>query len=874
MTTTVATDQEPDSSVRVDVLALPSPTTVSFAMLVVALLTAGLFVGNSVHNATPAGEAWARTHAQCVADAPASSAANPRDALVERQATVQACTADVEQRRAAYALAGAVTAAVAGVVLVFLAPAEVRRRRRLRPVGPAFGAAERRLEQLADEAGVTPVPLLETGQASQRDAFSYGRPGCYRVALPKAVAARATDRDVFDPVVRHELAHIAHHDVPLAWFARSLWVAVLPLLSIPVVVGLARGDRSVLLEYSWRAVLLAAVVLLVRRSALREREVDADLRSVAGVPGGVAQLEALLGQVRSPGERWSGLLANHPTAADRRAQVARPQLAARSSWSDGLSAGVLAGLSFDLLLGLLTTAFAPAGGLALARVVTSVTVGALLGATVGLAVWRQVLVERLDADPRPPLPVAAGVAAGLVLGRVASLAAVGATPETGVPSWASVVVLAAVGFGGTLATASAAHVWADDAPAHRSARSFWMPGVLFSGALFAGALWLEQLLREAVEAGGWVLGGALLLTPTESWLPAMAFLACSTVVLVRTTRRATGGEPAPSWLLETPPVVPWPRQGPLRGRVALGTGVFCGAVGAASLALYGWAAGPATGQEHVLERVALYLLLSLGAALAAAASLCLLDGRRGPAGSFVAAPLAVVTTVVGVVVLELLQGGRLDRALLEIFLRPPLTALWFLVPATAGLAAVGAARRTGRPQRRHVVAVTVPVLASSLLLAVPLAPALTLDVAMARSETELQELNRSIEVLTYGTGLVPEVLERYATQVETAQAVLGDDTLDAAESADVLETGPLAELEVLLADLRSRTVSDVGLRAAHEQLLLGMDLEIQGLRAYTVFLRTEDPELLARGRELRLRGGEHLIEWRRLVELRVQDVME
>jgi Zn-dependent protease with chaperone function len=49
---------------------------------------------------------------------------------------------------------------------------------------------------------------------------------------------------LFDPVLRHELAHVRHGDVPLALLARSVGLIPAPLLALPLVVGLLIGDSS------------------------------------------------------------------------------------------------------------------------------------------------------------------------------------------------------------------------------------------------------------------------------------------------------------------------------------------------------------------------------------------------------------------------------------------------------------------------------------------------------------------------------------------------------------------------------------------------------------------------------------------------------
>jgi hypothetical protein len=138
------------------------------------------------------------------------------------------------------------------------------------------------------------------GAAAQRDGFSYGTPGRYRIALPRAVAVRWRDASLFDPLVRHELAHVAHRDVALAWLARSVWYALAPLLAAPLLIIPVSGDRSLLPDYLWRAALLAVVVQLVSSALLRSREHDADLRAAWG-PGGPEAVAAVVARVRQPG---------------------------------------------------------------------------------------------------------------------------------------------------------------------------------------------------------------------------------------------------------------------------------------------------------------------------------------------------------------------------------------------------------------------------------------------------------------------------------------------------------------------------------------------------------------------------------------------
>ena len=76
-------------------------------------------------------------------------------------------------------------------------------------------------------------------------------PGIHRRA-PAALVVRWRDRRLFDPVVSHELAHLRHGDVALAWLTTSVWFALAPLLRSPPIVGLASGSFAVP-GYAWRA---------------------------------------------------------------------------------------------------------------------------------------------------------------------------------------------------------------------------------------------------------------------------------------------------------------------------------------------------------------------------------------------------------------------------------------------------------------------------------------------------------------------------------------------------------------------------------------------------------------------------------------------
>jgi Zn-dependent protease with chaperone function len=211
------------STVRPDLLAYPAPTTVRFLVLLVALLGSGLFVGNWLHGEV-SGREWVQLTLACETRAQEQTAdLDGLQQLERKQRIANACRADAERERAGFALGGAAAVGLGGLIVLYVAPSVIERRRRLRPPGPRLEPMRERFEELAADTGLARTPLPVLGSSTQRDAFSYGAPGRYRVALPPAVAVRWRDQELFDPLLRHELAHVRHRDVTWAWLARSIW---------------------------------------------------------------------------------------------------------------------------------------------------------------------------------------------------------------------------------------------------------------------------------------------------------------------------------------------------------------------------------------------------------------------------------------------------------------------------------------------------------------------------------------------------------------------------------------------------------------------------------------------------------------------------
>ncbi len=663
-----------DAQPRPNALALPSPSTSQFVVFIVALLTAGTFVGSWVHNLAE-GSHWYRTVASCYAPS-LNGGAFAQQVAADRGA--QRCSASAERRLAAVQIAGAGAVAVLSVALLAVAPGVLERRRRLRRPGERLAPAGRRLDALAREAGLARPPALMLGPATQRDAFSYGLPGRYRIALPPAVAVRWRDEALFDPLVRHELAHVRHRDVGLAWLARSSWYALAGLLAVPIVGGLIAGDTSLLPSYLWRAVLLGVTAQLVSSALLRSRELSADLWA-AQAGGGEAPVAGVVARARDVAARapWRRLLARHPSPAERLEVLARPERSAAVGFGEGFAPAFLAGLSLPVLASIVRTLFTGNSQSSVYGVVTAACLAApVLAGSVGLGLGRAVLLKRVAGTAVQPALPALGVAGGLVAGQLASLAntGVGGLSDIAPPLWLAGMAL--LGFGGTLLAAGFAEVWADAAPALPGARAAWIGLVAVQALLFAAVLWLCTTLETPARAGG-VLVRAWLVYSLNTTL---VIVAIATGALAVAWALWAGRRPAvtPRWLLERGDAGPWAVGAGLREPLACG--LAAGAIGGLALVLFRIADGPAKTDARAFER--LYLLIWLGAlsGAAATAALAVLRPRRGLGAALLAGPVACLVAVAIWLADTTLRGGGLSYAFVKSTLLPPL-ALGLLATA-------------------------------------------------------------------------------------------------------------------------------------------------------------------------------------------------
>jgi hypothetical protein len=548
------------------------------------------------------------------------------------------------------------------------------------------------------------------------------------------------------------------------------------------------------------------------------------------------------------------------------AAIEQPELTVAVPFLDGFTAAVLTGLSLPLIVQLLTSVLAPLRLTELATVITCVVLGPLLGATLGLALWRQSVVSRVSGTRARVLPAALGVAVGLAVGQTVSLGSTGLGWDVGHPAW--LVGTLAIGTGMTYVVAGLSELWADAVPGFRHARSGWIPAVLLSSLVFGLVLWIAETLHQAFE-GGWLLASAVLLTVVPSPVRAAIALVLAAAVLWVTLRGRRPGR-TPPWLVEGDEELPWPpRPTRLLGTTLL-TGVAGGVAAAALVLTYRALEGSVQTGQGMYALLALAVVGAGGAALALSA----LVPRRGPGLALLAGPLAVLITAPAQLLAR--GGGDLSADLFDIVVWSPLGLGVVTMMVAGGAAAVGARVFRGAS------AVAVPVAAALLsgllgtwvIVAAPtLTPFLEQPDGPAPRPHPAEELAAEVAIRSYLNEVVATVDARFLTALREAER-LDASGADPATVAAQIDNGPTADLRKLEEEMQDLDLPDAQLAAAHDDLLATLDLEQQALRHYTHLLRTSDPAAEAEWKRLRGRADEHFTAWVTELEALLRRVQE
>jgi hypothetical protein len=124
-------------------------------------------------------------------------------------------------------------------------PSEIRRRRKIRSISEKDQAIQNQVNELAFQAGVN-SPIVEMPSQGLRgtDAQAFGVGKAKVIALDGGFRVlRKTKLDVFNALIRHELAHFAHVDIDRSYFSDALWKSIRWTIVLPVI--LVIGGRMI-----------------------------------------------------------------------------------------------------------------------------------------------------------------------------------------------------------------------------------------------------------------------------------------------------------------------------------------------------------------------------------------------------------------------------------------------------------------------------------------------------------------------------------------------------------------------------------------------------------------------------------------------------
>jgi Zn-dependent protease with chaperone function len=822
-------------------LSLPRTTTLRAVLLIAAMVSAGLVIGTMLHNLLLA-RSWDDRFRECTAV--------PDGGPGVLGAAFTACMAPAEQRRVAVALMTAALVLALAWVVVLVTPVLHGRRRKLRPLDEGYERGRARFAELAAEAGLRRPPVLMRGEGLNGviNAHAYGRPGDPRVALPLKLLVRA-GTPPSDAVMRHELAHVAHRDVSFGWLAKGSWYVLAPLLLVPVVVAVVVGDLAVVPGYLTRAAVLAVIVQLVLAGLLRAREVDADLGAVRrGTDPAVMAAETAGGRDRRSLGRVRRLLATHPSPVERGAALAAPHLAARLGFVDALAAGFLAATALPVLRGAAASTIGGAPEREWVVVLSVVPVGVLLGATVGVGLWRQAVVAGAAGVPARTGPVVAGVAAGALVGQFASLAGVGLGFAAGFePLW-TVLLLPAGLAGATALVAGLGALWARAAGRWRDPAAVWLPAAGLAAAASTVAAWVAGSLAISLGEVGWPGTSEMLQVALSGWpvtVVAVVLAAAAGVALVAGSRVV----PPPAWLVPAPPwsgVTSRPSAVP-RLRTALVAGLLAGVSGAGIIVIFRLAAGPAGDDDAIVQRA--YALLFVAAATGVGAGLALLAsfGSPGLGAALLAAQVATAVAGLGIVGLNSALGGGVSVSATGTVLQRSLALGLLALLAVAWLPLGGGVRSE---VASIVLAAVVAAVAASAVVAAR-------DVLVPVGEATTSEADPEFAEVDYRVRIGPAFFSASDQLWQTMLEIENGPAIASARAERYRAEASAAR--DLLDRARAFSSSSPEVEAVHAHCVAALELAATGYEELAAGYETERVDLLEQGTA---HLGQHVDEWR------------
>lgn len=397
--------------------ALPSETSVRFAVLVMMVLATTSIIGSRVWLDGLAADSPYQGCAAGLARLGAAPTANGRPSFFFGSYAM--CLRPEAAVAVRYALGACVVLAVATAVVYLLMPHWRIRIRRLRPMSthaPADLVAH--LDGLVAAAGLTRTPVFWGGPGRGADGVAFGTRRRCHVQIDAGLLVRYTDpgrRAEFDAVVLHELAHVRNGDVGHTYLTIAAWRAFIVTILVPYLL-LRIDDAATVVP----VLALAAVLYIAYYGILRIRELNADATAATIVEPAVLRRVVAGSRPR--------ILPTHPSVRRRLDALDDPgrlpqtgplvlagaglSVALLQANADGLGVLLLLAATSDLRTMLLLYPWT--------SLLTHLTTALLISFLAAVVSWRAVLRDRLlpgGSRWTGPAALAAGLTVGVLAGE-------------------------------------------------------------------------------------------------------------------------------------------------------------------------------------------------------------------------------------------------------------------------------------------------------------------------------------------------------------------------------------------------------------------------------------------------------------------------
>jgi Zn-dependent protease with chaperone function len=232
-------------------------------------------------------------------------------------------------------------------IIYYRYPKRIIKRGGLEPLGDGeHNSLKARLESVAQQLRLEDVPDFYVKHGlREASAQTFGTRKTYRVRLDEGLVKIVPRKDpkVFEAVILHEFAHFYHHDVVKNYLAKSLTIAGIILLFIPIafLLVLTLGRNTLILfqdsninKFLWQSFLiitfivqviaLACFFFFLRLQLLKARESYADYRASTW-GAGESLVRIVASKKADPKGIWKLLLRSHPVDSQRLKYLNEPE---------------------------------------------------------------------------------------------------------------------------------------------------------------------------------------------------------------------------------------------------------------------------------------------------------------------------------------------------------------------------------------------------------------------------------------------------------------------------------------------------------------------------------------------------------------------